>query len=385
MQGAALAVAAFAAIVAPAQAAPPTGDGSGGVRYGQIGSFDEPTHVSHAPGRRNKGLLFVAEKGGRVMVVRNGVTLAKPFLDLSDRVSENYEQGLLSIAFHPRYARNGAFYLYFTGRSGDIEIVEFRRRRRSRVRAKLSSARRVITIQHSSGFNEHNGGQIAFGPDRLLYAAPGDGVEPPTSAQDLSSLRGKLLRIRPLPNRRLRKARPYRIPRGNPFVGRPGRDEIYATGLRNPWRFSFDALSGAIAIGDVGAGLREEINFRDRGQARGVNFGWPRWEGTFLRDESVSATGAVPPIHEYQHGGRCAVVGGVVVRDPRLTNQYGRYLHTDLCDGALRSLIPSQSGAEDDQLVGGVPPVALPYSFGEGHKRRVFLCAEDAVYRLDPR
>jgi glucose/arabinose dehydrogenase len=374
------------ALAPGAQAAASLGDGEGGIRYSPVASFTQPTHLARAPGRVNRGLLFVTEKGGRVMVVRQGTPLAQPFLDISRRVqAADFEQGLLSIAFHPRYARNGVFYVYFTGNDAEVEIFEFRRSRRSRLRARRSSGRRLLSIPHPDGVPDHNGGQLAFGPDGLLYAGTGDGFETPRAAQRRSSLHGKLLRIRPLPGvRATARRRPYEIPPGNPFVGKPGRDEIYALGLRNPFRFSFDSLTGAISIADVGESAREEIDFRARGRARGANFGWPRWEGTILHDPEVGAPGAVFPAHEYPHDGRCAVIGGFVVRDPRLTHQYGRYLYTDLCDGLLRSQIPGEAGAGNDREVGGVPPLSLPQSFGEGAKHRIFICTADAIYRLDP-
>ena len=244
-------------------------------------------------------------------------------------------------------------------------------------------------IPHPDDATNHNGGQIAFGPDDLLYIAPGDGGSTPKAAQDRNSLRGKVLRIQPLRKRGHRhvKKRRYYIPRKNPFVGRSGRKEIYSLGLRNPFRFSFDARTGALAIGDVGSGSREEIDFRRAGQARGVNFGWARWEGSLLNDSSISAPGAVFPIEEYGHGGGgCAVIGGFVVRDTRLTHQYGRYLYTDLCIGVLRTLVPSQSGASDDQTVGGgLPTLSSPSSFGEDRAHRLYLSTlAGAVYRLDP-
>jgi glucose/sorbosone dehydrogenase len=385
------------ALTAPAaaQGTPPIGDGSGGVQYTQIGSFDTPVHAARAPGRRNRDLLFVVEKEGRVMVVRSGTTLPTPFLDITDRVRSEGEEGLLSIAFHPNYLRNRAFYVYFTNSSGDNQVVEFRRRRSSRVRAKLASVRTVIVIPHPDDATNHNGGQIAFGPDRLLYIAPGDGATTPEAAQDLSNLRGKVLRIRPLRRKRHRHrkggrrsaAPPYFNPRGNPFVGRPGLDEIYAVGLRNPFRFSFDSLTGALSIADVGGGSREEVDFRRRGKARGVNFGWPRFEGNLLLNSSVSAPGAVGPIHDYGHSSPCnAIIGGFVVRDARLTHQYGRYLYTDNCHGDLRTLIPSQGGASDDQAVGGgLPTVDSPSSFGEGAGNRLYLISlAGPLYRLDP-
>jgi glucose/arabinose dehydrogenase len=314
------AIAAVLALGAPAAAAAPLiGDGSGGFRLTQIGSFDEPTEIVDAPGRKDRKLLFVVEQAGRVIVLRNGARVAQPFLDITDRVTSGGEEGMLSIAFHPRYERNRRFYVYFTDRQGDNEVVEFKRSKRSRVRANPATAREVLHLSHPT-FGNHNGGQLQFGPERLLYIGPGDGGgggDPPNNAQNPESLLGKILRIDPLPKRKPKKgrrkkrsagsaraARPYRIPRDNPFVGQIGRDEVFSLGLRNPYRFTFDSLTGAIAIGDVGQGCREEINYRGPGNARGANFGWSRFEGTRVNNASRSAPGAIFPIHEYDNSMR---------------------------------------------------------------------------------
>jgi hypothetical protein len=197
------------------------------------------------------------------------------------------------------------------------------------------------------------------------------------------------------------RPRPYTSPRRNPFVGKPGRDQIYAWGLRNPWRYSFDSGTGAIAIGDVGQGCMEEIDYRGRGRARGANFGWPRYEGTVLYDDTASAPGAIPPIHQYNNvnatdtpsapcpdaGGfsGTSVVAGYVVRDARLTSQYGRLLYGDASGSQIRSLIPRESGALDDQWTGVALPGAAPYSFAEGGGRRLYVVAgAGPVLRLDP-
>ncbi|MGH2957875.1 MAG: PQQ-dependent sugar dehydrogenase [Solirubrobacterales bacterium] len=377
---------------------------AGAAKLSQIGSFDQPVHIENAPGKKNRKLLFVVEKPGRVIVLRGGVPRPSPFLDLTDLVlgPEGTEQGLLSIAFHPRYERNRAFYVYFTDRSGDNAVYEFRRSKKSRLRAVRGSGRLVLHFPHPDDATNHNGGQIQFGPDRLLYVAPGDGASTPLAAQDPNSLLGKVLRIDPLkqtPRKRgkgkrkkggkraaKRAAAPYGIPRGNPFVGGGGRPEVYSLGLRNPFRFSFDRATGAIAIGDVGASTREEINYRGRGGAAGVNFGWPRFEGTLLENPSVSAPGAVPPILDYptRVNGTCAVTGGYVVRDRRLASLLGRYLYADFCAGEIRSLIPSVGGAAGDAPL-GLPAVPLLTSFGEGRNGVIFVTSlSGAVYRLDP-
>jgi len=408
-----LALALGVAVLVPKTAAalPPVGDGSGGVGLTTIGSFNEPVEIVDAPGKMNRKLLFVAEQGGRIVVLRKGAPRAKPFLDISPQVLNAGEQGFLSIAFHPRYEKNRRFYVYFTNLTGDNEVVEFKRSARSRLVANPGTARRVLYLSHPV-FGNHNGGQLQFGPGRLLFIGPGDGGaggDPPNNAQNPDSLLGKLLRINPLPQGGKKKGnkgkgraagsrRPYGIPRDNPFVGKPGVDEIYSLGLRNPYRFTFDSLTGAIAIGDVGQGCREEIDYRGPGGARGANFGWSRFEGTSLFDSSRAAPGAIFPIREYDNlgaGPSCsplggfsgsAVIPGYVVRDPRLVHQYGRLLYTDFANGEIHSLIPSEGGAADDQPTGvSLPGNGAPDSFGETRGGVLWVVSHDGpIYRLDP-
>jgi hypothetical protein len=398
-----------------AAALPPIGDGSGGFGLTQIGSFNEPVEIVDAPGKKNKKLLFVPEQAGRIVVLRNGVPQGRPFLDISSRVMNAGEQGFLSVAFHPRYERNRRFYVYFTNLAGDNEVVEFKRSKRSRLFANPGTARRVLYLAHPT-FGNHNGGQLQFGAGRLLFIGPGDGGaggDPPNNAQNPNSLLGKLLRIDPLPQagkkkRKGRKSkgkkataakarRPYGIPRDNPFIGQPGLDEVYSLGLRNPYRFSFDSLTGAIVIGDVGQGCREEIDYRGAGGARGANFGWSRFEGTFLFNSSRSAPGAISPILEYDNSGAgptCtplggfsggAVIPGYVVRDPRLAHQYGRLLYADFFNDEIRSLIPSEGGAIADQPTGVSVPAGQPDSFGETRGGVLWVISHAGpVYRLDP-
>ena len=290
-------------------------------------------------------------------------------------------------------------------------MVEFKRSKRSRLVANPGTARQVLYLAHPD-FGNHNGGQLQFGPRKLLFIGPGDGGaggDPPNNAQNLNSLLGKLLRIDPLPQgaekktkkgkgRAARARRPYGIPRGNPFVGKPGLDEIYSFGLRNPYRFTFDSLTGAIAIGDVGQGCREEIDYRGPGRARGANFGWSRFEGTFLFASSRSAPGAIFPIREYDNAGAgpscsplggfsgTAVIVGYVVRDPRLVHQYGRLLYTDISNDEIRSLIPAERGAADDQPTGiSLPGNGAPDSFGETRGGVLWVVSHAGpIYRLDP-
>jgi hypothetical protein len=351
-----------------------SGSGHGGVRLNQIAGFDQPTYVIGPAGAG--GLVFVVERKGTIRMLDGDHKLKGKFLDISDRVACcDGERGLFSVAFAPDYARSGLFYVYFTNRTGDIEIDRFRRSAHSRARADRSSGREVLEIEHSRPAF-HNGGQLQFGPDGDLYLATGD---PSGYAQDKGSLLGKLLRIDPTGAGK----RPYRIPDGNPYAHRKGADEIYSIGLRNPWRFSFDRKY--LLIGDVGQESWEEVDYTTVRGARGANFGWNVFEGTH-HYSGGSLHHSTKPIFEYSHSnGRCAITGGYVVRDPRLGSLDGRYLYADLCDGDIRSLIPRKHGARGDRSlrVGSHPQIT---SFGVDQRKRIYVATlGGAVYRLDPR
>ena len=277
-----------------------------------VDTFDQPTFVAPAPGRPR--YLFVTEKEGTVRVLRDGVALERPFLDITDLVADQGEQGLLSIAFAPDYPRSRRFYLYFTADAGcangcPIRVEEFKVRRDDPTRARRSSRRLVIAIPHQDAAN-HNGGTVAFGPDRMLWLATGDGGgggDQYEGARNLNSLLGKLLRIDPV--RRRNPSLPgHRVPRDNPFLGVPGRNQIWSYGLRNPFRFSFDEGLNAVAIGDVGQGNLEEVDIVTLPSARGAGFGWPEWEADFDYPESpdVHPARAAPLPHRElpEPGGR---------------------------------------------------------------------------------
>ena len=409
---------------ASAHAGLPTGDGDGGFALTPIGDFETPIDADNAPGFPRA--VFVAEQRGRVIAVKGG--RVHTFLDIRNRVSFAGEEGLLSIAFHPGYRRNRLFYAYFTNLRGDNVLMEFKGRRRKPLTAIRRSGRTVLGVAHPFAGN-HNGGEIQFARNRLLHLSTGDGGgggDQFMQAQNRASLLGKLIRIDPrrvarckrrtkartrrARRRALRRGlrcgkrrRAYTSPRGNPYSGRvPGRSEVYAIGLRNPFRFSIDPRTGAIAIGDVGQGCMEEIDYRRRGRARGANFGWARFEGSVLYDESRSAPGAIGPIHEYNssHAGDTpsavcpdvpgsftgvSVIAGQVVRDQRLAGQYGRLLYGDASRPEIRSLIPAEGGASDDQDTGVPLPEGTPYAFAEGAKRRLYVVSgAGPVYRLDP-
>ena len=354
-----------------------------GLRLVRVGSFAMPVSLAAPPGDERR--LFVVEQGGRIRVVRDGRTLPAPFLDLSRQVTAGGEQGLLGLAFAPDYVRSRRLYVHFSDRQGDNRVVEYRAA--SDERADPASARLVL---RAPGLEpNHNGGQLAFGPDGLLHIGLGDGGGSNDrhggrgNAQDLGSLLGKVLRIDP----RADGARPYRVPADNPFVGRAGaRPEVYAYGLRDPWRFSFDRATGDLAIGDVGQDAVEEVDFVRRGRGRGANFGWRPFEGTRrVYDEPVRGR-YVRPVLQLRHDrGFCSVTGGVFVRDPALRGLAGRYMYGDFCDGRLRSAVLRPGGARDLGPL-GLRRVGSISTFGEDAAGRVHVASLDGgVYRLAAR
>ena len=285
------------------------------------------------------------EQGGRIRVVHRGRTLPAPFLDITGLVQDGGEQGLLSMAFAPDYADSGRFYVYYTDNAGDQRVVEYRRRGPDR--ADPGSARLVMRMADSE--SNHNGGLLLFGPDDLLYIGTGDGGGGGDrhgsrgNAQNLGSLLGKLLRIDP----RAADGRAYTAPSDNPFFGRSGaRPEIYAYGLRNPWRFSFDRRTGDLTIGDVGQNAWEEIDFVRRARSAGANFGWRPFEGRARYTPGESAPSHVRPVIVRSHAaGNCSITGGVVVRDPALAGLRGRYVFGDYCRDEIVSarLLPGRA------------------------------------------
>jgi glucose/arabinose dehydrogenase len=355
-----------------------TGDGAGGVSLEKLGDFDQPLYVTEAPGDRQH--LFVVEQTGRVQVLTDGSAEDTPFLDLSGEVSCCGEQGLLSIAFAPDYAKSGLVYADFTDRSGDTRVVEFRRSSSDPLTIEPKSARVVLRVPQP--FTNHNGGLVVFGPDDLLYIGLGDGGsegDPDRRGQDLGTLLGKILRIDP----RAAGGRAYSVPASNPFVDRPdARPEIYSYGLRNPWRFSFDRITRALSIGDVGQSRFEEVDLVPRGAGRGANFGWSAYEGFARLNQDQVAPDAVPPVLVYSHDSGCSVTGGYVVRDRSLPSLYGRYLYGDYCAGELRSFpaVPSRRATDDRALDVEVPSLT---SFGEDDEGHIYATSQDGpVYRL---
>jgi len=268
-----------------------------------IGTFSQPVHVTGPAGDASR--VFVVEKEGTVQVVVDGARAATPFLDVTSSVNADGERGLLSIAFPHDYAASGLFYVFYTANDGDLVVLEGRRSATDPNQSDPAHRRILFTVEHSSATN-HNGGQVAFGPDGALYVSTGDGASDPAQAQNGSSRLGKILRV---------------DPRVSPDPA------VWALGLRNPWRFSFDRLTGDMFIGDVGNSTQEEVDFAPAGAAN-RNYGWPTCEGTIPTPCPVA--GSVAPILALpRSAGYRSVVGGVVVRDPGLPTLQGRYLFGD--------------------------------------------------------
>ena len=378
--GAVIALGAFAGLAWARQ------DAVGDPRLVRVGSFISPVYVT-AP-RGDQSRVFVVEQPGRIRIVRAGVRVPTPFLDIRNLVSFGGERGLLSMAFPPNYGETGRFYVYYTARSpgGAVTVAEFRTTLDADV-ADRATQRILLSIPHPRG--NHNGGQLQFGPDGYLWIGTGDGGgagDPDRNGQNLSTLLGKLLRIDPTAG----GAGAYAVPADNPFVGRPGaRPEIWAYGLRNPWRFSFDRETGDLTIGDVGQGAWEEIDFAPApGRGRGANYGWGCWEGRHVFEQNSAASQCTPlpsqvgPVHEYSHASGCSVTGGYVVRDPTLPRLSGRYVYGDYCRNPLRSLRPGTPDAQDDRGLGlGVAGLT---SFGEDACGVVYAISGDGpVFRLE--
>jgi glucose/arabinose dehydrogenase len=319
-----------------------------------IGHFDTPTAIVGVPGDESR--LVVVERAGRIRMVHNGKKLPTPFLDIHTRVKGDGERGLLSIAFAPDYARSGLFYIYHTALDGTLTIEEYHRAANPD-RALASSRRVVLTIPHPD--HNHNSGELQFGPDGYLYLGTGDGGnhgDPHSNAENLDVMLGKILRIDP----RATASAAYSVPPGNPFVGRTGvPPEIYAYGFRNPWKFTFDSVTGDLAIGDVGQDEVEEIDFRRNGSAAGANFGWNTCEATQAFPpkgnprKRCTLKNTVRPSISLEHSeGYCAVIGGFVVRDRTLPTLYGRYLYGDLCKSGIRSTMLIPGAALDNRPAG---------------------------------
>ncbi|MET0646302.1 MAG: PQQ-dependent sugar dehydrogenase [Pyrinomonadaceae bacterium] len=302
-----------------------------------IGGFSLPVGIGHANDNSNR--IFVVEQGGRIRIVKSGVLQSSPFLDIAGRISTGGERGLLGLAFPPDYARKGYFYVNYTNTAGNTVISRFRRNASNPDAADPSSEQIILTV--GQPFANHNGGQLAFGPvDKMLYVGMGDGGsggDPGNRAQNPAELLGKILRLD------TESGRPftYTSPASNPFVTTAGfRPEIWATGVRNPWRFSFDRTRFDLFIADVGQGSFEEINFQPASSDGGENYGWRIMEGVHcFNPNPCSMAGLTLPILEYDHsGGNCSVTGGYVYRAGAFPRMQGLYFYGDFCSGRIWAL-----------------------------------------------
>jgi len=301
-------------------------------------ALNGPVYVTAAGD--GSGRLFVVEKRGRIMLLRGGAPAQTPFLDISDRVgSSGSEQGLFSVAFHPQFARNGRLFVDYTDRDGDTVISRFQASGDS-----ADPASEVVLLHIPQPYPNHNGGLVLFGPDGYLYIGMGDGGsagDPQGNGQNRTALLGKLLRLD------VDHGDPYAIPPDNPWPsGGDARPEVWAYGLRNPWRFSFDRATGDLYIADVGQGNYEEIEVQRAASTAGQNYGWNMMEGNHCYARRSCDQGAfVAPVAEYDHGFGCSITGGYVYRGAAFPALQGFYFYGDYCSGlmwALRETAPGQ-------------------------------------------
>ena len=351
------------------------------IRLQEVASgLDAPIFLTAPPGDSR---LFILERPGRIRVLQNGNLLATPFLDIRPLTTTSGERGLLSLAFHPQYASNGYFFIYYTNLAGDI-VIE--RRQVSAGNANVAdplSALTILTIPHPT-FSNHYGGLLSFGPDGYLTAGTGDGGsagDPPGNAQNTNVLLGKLLR---LDVNASTVAQPYAIPPGNPFATAGGRAEIWAYGLRNPWRYAFDVPAQLLYIADVGQANWEEVDVRPVGQA-GNNYGWNIMEGLHCYNSaSCNQAGLVLPAIEYGHdtAGGCSITGGYVYRGTALPELAGQYLYSDYCSGWLKSFSYG-NGTASAVTDWGITNVGNILSFGQDAQNELYmLSGTGKVYQI---
>jgi glucose/arabinose dehydrogenase len=357
----------------------PTGAGKPGPpRLVKVGEFDQPTYVAAPPGDKR---LFIVEREGRVVILAGGRAKSSPYLDISDQVSTGSERGLFSIAFAPDYAQSGLAYVSFTDTSGHSRIVEYKVDASNPDRLDPSSRRQILFQEQP--YSNHNGGLIAFDRSGMLIIGFGDGGsrgDPGNRAQNLGVLLGKFLRIDP---RKPSGSLPYGIPPDNPFLSTAGaRSEIWAYGLRNPWRWSFDPV-GNLYVADVGQNRVEEINFVARDDQAGANYGWPRYEGGELfKNTRIVESRLVAPVLTYPlSGNRCSIIGGGDYRG-EVQSLRGFYLYGDYCEGVIKGFRVENGRAVNSQTYEDLEVSSLA-SFGEDSDGQMYATSlGGAVYRI---
>lgn len=369
---------------------PPPPPPPGTPQFHSVGDFLNPTFVAAPTGDQTR--LFVVERAGRIRLLKNDVKQTRPFLDLSASVSSTDENGMYSMAFHPAYATNHMFFVFYTNLNGDIRVLRFRASSNPDS-ADRATGDTILAVPHpvagtSGPVANHHGGQLQFGPDSMLYVSLGDGGccgDPLQNGQRHHTLNGKILRIN------VDGASGYTVPGDNPFVSDTSfPPEVWAWGFRNPWRFSFDRQSGDLYIGDVGQDQWEEVDVAGApNAARGLNYGWSVMEGTHCYGGGASCNpGGIYtlPVLEYQHiNGACDVQGGYVYRGTQVTQLTGRYLYADYCAGYVHSFTWNGSAATDVRNWPSLAPGGGGgvVSFGEDGKGELYLMTYGGtVYRI---
>lgn len=329
--------------------------------------------------------LFIVEKGGAIRIVKDGVLLPTPFLSLAGRVSTGSEQGLLGLAFDPAYASNGRFVIHYTDLAGNTAVSLFRVSATDADLADPTSETVLLTAEQP--FTNHNGGQILFGPDGMLYIGLGDGGaggDPGGRGQSLADLLGGILRVD------VGSGTGYTVPPDNPFVGQAGaRPEIWSYGLRNPWRFTFDPFTGDLYVADVGESAWEEVDVvtQTGGAGRGLNFGWNVTEGNHCYASTpCDQAGLTPPVLEYSHDEGCSISGGYVYRGAAIPALQGHYFYADYCRGWVRSFRFQDGQALESQQWSALAPGGSIPSFGQDAAGELYiLTAEGGVFRIVPK
>jgi len=380
-----LAVAGCGLVATPGTGIPPSACGTASLLMPQIqlqllvAGLAQPVYITHAGD--GSGRLFIVEQGGVIRIFKNGSLLTTPFLNITSRVISGGEQGLLSVAFHPNYETNGRFFVNYTapggGAAGQSIIAEYRV---SAANPDVADNTERVLLAIPDPFSNHNGGLNMFGPDGFLYIGLGDGGsggDPQNNGQRLDTLFGKVLRIN------VDGAQPYAIPSDNPFVGTTGaRGEVWAYGLRNPWRFSFDPCNNRLFLADVGQNAWEEVDLIQRGG----NYGWRIMEGPvcFNPPSGCSTTGLQMPIGSYDHGQGCSVTGGYVYRGTASPILIGRYLFADYCSGRLWEL--RETGPNVWAMRQLAQTGLTISSFGEGEDRELYIVHHaGSIYRVTAR
>ena len=355
------------------------GDARGTIELETIASgLSSPLYVTTAGD--GSGRLFIVEQGGRIRILSGDALLATPFLEISDRVRSGGERGLLGLAFHPSYPANGRFFVNYTrdGANGLETVVAEYAVSPENVNLAVKGSEEIL-LSFRQPFSNHNGGMLAFGPDGFLHIGTGDGGsggDPQGNGQNLETLLGKILRID------VDSGSPFAAPQDNPFVGKPGGDEIWAYGLRNPWRFSFDRVTGRLMAGDVGQNRLEEIDII----VKGGNYGWNIMEGTlcFSPPSNCNPSGLIPPIHEYGRDLGISVTGGYVYRGPSAPSLWGKYLFADFGSGRLWALTEISPGQWQREQV--LSTGLFISSFGEDESGEVYVVDHNGSVRriVDP-